>query len=103
MPTSPGRALLLCLLCCAGCAAPRPPGSPPLAPEVADGEAILTTLGTPFHALFKATACVLSTAIAAPSAAALAITDRPQRDREVQELARGVGRNCYGSYALQPS
>jgi hypothetical protein len=103
MPTSSGRALLLCLLCCAGCAAPRPPGSPPLAPEVANGEAILTALGTPFHVLFKATACVLSTAIAAPSAAALAITDRPQRDREVQELARGVGRNCYGSYALQPS
>ena len=103
MPTSPGRALLLCLLCCAGCAAPRPAGSPPLAPEVANGEAILTTLGTPFKVLFKATACVLSTAIAAPSAAVLAVTDRPQRHEEVQELARGVGRNCYGSYALQPS
>ena len=103
MPTSSGRALLLCLLCCAGCAAPWPPGSPPLAPEVANGEAILAALGTPFKVLFKATACVLSTAIAAPSAAVLSITDRPEREEEVQGLARGVGRNCYGSYALTPS
>lgn len=102
MPTRPGP-LLLIVLTLSACAASRPEGSLPISPEAANGQAIVTTLGTPFYALFKATTCVLSTVIAVPSSAALALTDRPRREDERYALHEGVGRNCYGSYALHPS
>jgi hypothetical protein len=101
MPTRPGRALVICLLL-AGCATARPAGAPPLTPEAANGQAIVTVLGTPFYALFKATSCVVSTVIAVPTAAGLALTDRPRREGEQLAVEEGLGENCYGSYAYQP-
>lgn len=83
----------------AACAS-RPPDSPPISPAAANGEAIVTALGTPFYALFKATSCVVGTLVAVPSSAGLALTDRPRRDLEREALHEGVGRNCYGSYVL---
>ena len=97
-----GPAVLLLLLL-AGCAASRPADAPPISPEAANGQAIVTVLGTPLYALFKATSCVVSTVIAVPSSAALALTDRPQREEEREALHEGLGYNCYGSYVLQPS
>jgi hypothetical protein len=70
--------------------------------DAANGQAIATAIGTPFHALFKATACVVSTVIVVPTAAALALTDRRAREEEMAEGYAGLGRNCYGSYALEP-
>jgi hypothetical protein len=102
MRSRSGHLLLLALLL-AGCAASRPADAPPISPEAANGQAIVTVLGTPFYALFKATACVVSTVIAVPSSAALALTDRINREEERQALHGGLGYNCYGSYVLQPS
>lgn len=98
------RALLsaFVLLACASCAASRPPGAPPMPADAANGQAIATAIGTPFYALFKATSCLVSTVVAVPTAAALALTDRPQREEEMAESYAGLGRNCYGSYALEP-
>ncbi len=50
----------------------------------------------------SATACVATTLIAAPSSAALALTDRVQRDYQRQALHEGIGRNCKGAYYLPP-
>jgi hypothetical protein len=97
-----GPALLTALLL-AGCAASRPPGAPPISADAANGQAIVTVLGTPFYALFKATSCVVSTIIVVPSSAGLALTDRPRREEEREALHAGLGRNCYGSYVLEPS
>lgn len=97
----PTCVLLLALLC-TGCAATRPAGSPPLSADAANGQAIVTTLATPFYALFKATTCLASTVIAVPTAAALALTDRADRDEEQAAMYAGLGQNCYGSYALAP-
>ncbi|MEK0084407.1 hypothetical protein [Benzoatithermus flavus] len=96
------RALLLPLVF-AGCAASRPPGAPPISSDAANGQAIATVLGTPFYALFKATSCFVSTVIVVPSSAALALTERPQRDGEREALHEGLGHNCFGSYVLEPS
>ena len=102
MPSRPASLLLLCLLC-TGCAgATRPPGSPPMPADAANGQALATALGTPFYALFKATTCVVSTVIAVPSTAALALTARPDRVAEQEAMYAGLGHNCYGSYALEP-
>ncbi|MGD9508372.1 MAG: hypothetical protein AB7I59_28815 [Geminicoccaceae bacterium] len=89
------------LLACASCAS-RPPGAPPMSADATNGQAIAAALGTPFHALFKATACVVSTVIVVPTAAALALTNRPEREEEMAASYAGLGRNCYGSYALEP-
>jgi hypothetical protein len=94
--------VILLALLCGGCAAGRPEGAPPLSADAANGQAIVTTLGTPFYALFKATTCLVSAVVAVPSSAALALTDRPDRDEEQAAMSAGLGRNCYGSYALAP-
>ena len=94
--------IVLAAFLCAGCAASRPAGSPPMSADAANGQAIATTLGTPFYALFKATACLVSAVVAVPSTAALALTDRPQREDEQAAMYAGLGRNCYGSYAMEP-
>jgi hypothetical protein len=101
MPSAICRVTLLCLLCGA-CAATRPAGAPPISPDAANGQGIVAVLGTPVHALFKATGCVLTTIFVVPSAALLAMTDRPQRVEEQAWLYDGLGRNCYGSYAMEP-
>ena len=102
MSTRPGPLFLVTLLL-AGCASTRPPGSEPISPEAANGQAIVTALGTPFHALFKATSCLVSTIIVVPSSAGLALTDRVAREEERQALHAGLGHNCVGSYILRPS
>lgn len=94
--------VLLIALLCAGCAASRPAGSPPMSAGAANGQAIVTAIGTPFYALFKATTCLVSAVVAVPSTAALALTDRAERKEEQAAMYAGLGRNCYGSYALQP-
>lgn len=96
-----GRALILCLLC-AGCTTTRPPGAEPMSADAANGQAIATALGSPFHALFKAAGCVVTAIVAVPSAAALALTDRTVRDEEQEALYAGLGQNCYGDYGLAP-
>jgi hypothetical protein len=101
MPARPARTLVLFCLLVAGCAS-RPAGAPPITPEAANGQAIVTVLGTPFYALFKATTCVVSTVIAVPTAAGLALTDRPRREGERLAVEEGLGENCYGSYVYQP-
>jgi hypothetical protein len=70
--------------------------------DAANGQAIVTAVGTPFYALFKATACLVSAVVAVPSTAALALTDRPERQEEQAAMYAGLGHNCYGSYALEP-
>lgn len=102
MATRTGPFLLLALVL-AGCATARPPGSEPISRDAANGQAIVTALGTPFYALFKATSCVLSTAIVVPSSAGLALTYRPEREEEREALHEGLGHNCFGTYVLQPS
>jgi hypothetical protein len=93
---------LIVFLACAACSTTRPPGAPPLSADAANGQALAGAIGTPFYALFKATACIVSAVVVAPSAAALALTDRLERDEERAAMYAGLGRNCYGSYALQP-
>jgi len=101
MPRDVGPIVVLCLLC-AACATTRPVGAPPMTPDAANGQGIVTILGTPFYALFKATGCVLTTVVVVPSAALLAMTNRPDRAEQQAWLYDGLGRNCYGSYAMQP-
>lgn len=98
----PGLWLATALLL-AGCATTRPPGSDPISADAANGQAVAVVLGTPFYALFKAASCVVTTAIVVPSSAALALTDRSRREDEREALHAGLGRNCFGSYALEPS
>ena len=97
---------LTALLLCAGlasCAAARPvePGAP-VSADAYDGAIVASVVATPFYALAKATTCVATTLIAAPSSAALALTDRVQRDYQRQALHEGIGRNCKGAYYLPP-
>ena len=97
---------LTALLLCAGlasCAAARPdePGAP-VSADASDGAILASVVATPFYALAKVTTCVATTLIAAPSSAALALTDRVQRDYQRADLHEAVGRNCKGAYYLPP-
>jgi hypothetical protein len=100
----PRRALptIIILALLSACATPTTDGRS-LSTDAAYGGAVASILGTPFYALFKATSCVVSTAIVVPSSAALALTDRPTRIGEREALHAGLGRNCFGSYLLYPS
>lgn len=66
-----------------------------------DASGAINVLGTPFYAIFKATACVVSTVIAAPAAGLIGLTDRPDKARMRRQLDEGVGENCGGSYVLR--
>jgi hypothetical protein len=94
--------LALVALLCNGCVASRPPDAPPMSPDAANGQAIVTAIGTPFYALFRVTSCLVSAVVAVPSTAALALTDREDRREEQAAMYAGVGQNCYGSYAFEP-
>jgi hypothetical protein len=94
--------LALVALLCSACAASRPPDAPPMSADAANGQAIVTVIGTPFYALFKATSCLVSVVVAVPSTTALALTDRPERQQEQAAMYAGVGENCYGSYLFEP-
>jgi hypothetical protein len=61
----------------------------------------VNVIGTPFYALFKATACVATAAIAAPAAGLIGLTDRPDKERMRRQLDDGVAANCGGSYVLR--
>ncbi len=101
MPIRPGP-LLVVLLLLAGCAT-RTDARRPISPAAANGGAVVSVLGTPFYALFKATSCLVSTVIVVPSSAALALTDRPKGRDEREALHAGLGENCFGSYILGPA
>ena len=65
------------------------------------GRGAVNVIGTPFYALFKAVGCVGTVVIAAPAAAVVDLTDRPDKAALRQNLDRGVGHNCGGSYVLR--
>lgn len=71
-------------------------------PERPDGGA-LRAIGTPVYAAFKAVGCVATVAVAAPGAALLAMTDRPDRARLGGDLEQGVAHNCGGPWTLAGS
>jgi hypothetical protein len=100
----PLTTLALLALTAAGCTAPprRDPAAP-VNPAVYDGGLALAVIGTPFYALAKATACVGSALIAAPSSAGLALSDRSRRYEEREALQEGVATNCGGPYWLYPA
>ena len=104
MRPPPLTTLALLTLTAAGCAAPpRHDPTAPVSPAVYDGGVALAVIGTPFYALAKATACVGSALLAAPSSAGLALTDRPRRYDEREALQAGVARNCGGPYWRAPA
>lgn len=102
MPIRPGP-LLVILLLLAGCASSREEARRPLSPDATAGGIVVAVLGTPFYALFRATSCIVTTAIVVPSSAALALTDRPNGRDEREALQAGLGENCFGSYFLWPA
>jgi len=65
------------------------------------GRGAVNVIGTPFYALFKAVGCVGTVVIAAPAAAVVDLTDRPDKAALRQNLDRGVGHNCGGSWVLR--
>lgn len=85
-------ALALALAACAG-----RPGEPP------SGRPAVGLLGTPFYALFKAVSCVATVGIAAPGAALVQLTDRPDKEELRRSLDHGVGHNCGGSWVIPTS
>ena len=95
--------VLLLALTCSGCAASRPPGSPPMSADAANGQAIVPAIGTPFHALFKATTCLVSAVVAVPSSAALALTDRPERAENRRRCMPGSGATVTDPMPWNPS
>lgn len=61
---------------------------------------VLNTIGTPFHAVFKGTACVLGGAVAIPTTSALTMSGEVQ-DRELRhQVQKNVARTCSGPYTL---
>ena len=87
----------------AGCATPPRDPSQPISAEVYDGGIALDVIGTPFFALAKATSCVATALMAAPTSAGLALTDRPQREWEREALQASTAENCGGPYWLRPA
>lgn len=94
--------LLAALLAVSACAQTEP------ATEVLPGEEssgatakrIVNAVGTPFHALIKGTACVVSGAAAVPAASALSIRNDTYDKALKRDIYTGVGRTCGGSYVL---
>ena len=95
------HACLIALLC-GGCAATRPAGSPPMSADAANGQAIVTDAR---HAVLRPVQgddlsgqCRSRGAVDGSTG-----TDRSARAGEEQAaMYAGLGRNCYGSYALEP-
>lgn len=71
-------------------------------PDRPDGGA-LRAIGTPVYAAFKAVGCVGTAALAAPGAALLAMTDRPDKEALTRELERGLAHNCGDRWTLAGS
>lgn len=93
--------LALSLAACAS--PPREDVTAPVNVAAYDGGIALAVIGTPIYAVSKATTCVATALIAAPSSAFLALTDRPNRNLQREALQEGVGRNCGGRYWLAPA
>ena len=98
----PATALILGVLL-AGCAEPVHETARSVENDTFGGGIALAVLGTPFYATVKAATCVLATTFAIPSSAAIALTDRPQREWERAKLQEDVGRTCRGPYYLRPA
>jgi hypothetical protein len=66
------------------------------------GADVTAILGTPFFMVGKLATCIVTTVVAVPSSAALALTDRRARRDERAALHEGMGHNCGGSWVLGP-
>jgi len=66
------------------------------------GEWAVAAVGTPFFLAFKTAVCGASLVVAAPAAAAIALTDSPY-GMTVSELGDGVAVNCGPPYVLSPN
>ncbi len=64
-----------------------------------DGGA-LAAIATPVFVLGKGVACLATVAVAAPTATAWALTDRPDREVHTRMLESGVAANCGGRWTL---
>src|ERR671926_304358 len=98
----PATALIPALLL-AACAEPVHETARSEENDTTGGGIALAILGTPLYATMKAATCVLATTFAAPSSAAIALTDRPQREWQRAQLQEEVGRTCRGPYYLRPA
>ena len=94
--------LVVAGLILSGCTGRAEPPTNTVASEPANFEnnTAVTVIGTPFYAVFKLTGCILTVAIAAPGAALLELTNRPNKRQERAQLDAGVAHNCGGSYVL---
>ena len=102
---APAAALLLAASCAglAACATPlRPDPAAPVSASTYDGGLVLAVIGTPLYALAKATTCVATVLVAAPSSVGVALTDRPDKEYQRMDLQAGVAQNCGGPYWLYP-
>lgn len=66
------------------------------------GQWAVAVVGTPFYLAFKTVVCGASVVVAAPTAAAIAITDNPY-GMGVDKLGDGLATNCGPPYVLSPS
>ncbi len=66
------------------------------------GRWAVAVIGTPFYLAFKTVVCGASLAIAAPTAAVVALSDTPY-GMGVDTLGDGVAANCGPPYVLSPS
>jgi hypothetical protein len=96
-------AMVLAMVILAGCAEPVHESSRSVANDTTGGGIALAIVGTPFYAVVKAATCIVTTTLAAPSSAAIALTNRPQREWQRAELQEDVGRTCRGPYYLRPA
>jgi hypothetical protein len=90
------------LLAVAACTMADRDPTDPVSPAAYDGSSIAVITGTPFYALAKSAVCVAGALIGRAGSAAMALTDRPDRDRQRTALHESIGRNCRGSYYLPP-
>lgn len=66
------------------------------------GQWAVAVVGTPFYLAFKTVACGASLALAAPTAAAQALSNSPYV-MDAGELGDGLAANCGPPYLLSPS
>lgn len=93
---------MLLLTSLAACTMASRDPADPVSASAYDGSAIATVTGTPFYALAKSTLCVTGALLGRAGSAAMALTDRPGRERQRAALHESIGDNCRGSYYLPP-
>lgn len=101
-PAAPAATILALAGGLAACAAQTEPGRPISPAATYNGGVALSVIATPFYAVAKSATCALTVLVAAPSSAAIALTDRAQGAPQRLALQRGVADNCGGPYYLPP-